>query len=61
MKAKSILTEGYRSVINDSRGHEIITDMPESNNGNDTGPTALELTVMSLAGCITTIFGRRPK
>jgi len=31
-------------------------DLPTDQNGTNTGPTALELCVMSLAGCITTLF-----
>ncbi|RLG76888.1 MAG: OsmC family peroxiredoxin [Thermoprotei archaeon] len=56
LKARSILVEGSRSVIDNGRGHSIVTDLPPKMGGNDTGPTALELVVMGLAGCITTIF-----
>jgi putative redox protein len=40
-------------LLNDGRGHETICDLPSAEN---VGPTALELTVMSYAGCIVTIF-----
>ena len=32
-------------------------DLPEEEGGTNVGTSALELTVLSLAGCITTIFG----
>jgi len=56
MKAVSIWADGYKSVLNNGRGHSVTVDLPTEQNGTNTGPTALELCVMSLAGCITTIF-----
>jgi putative redox protein len=56
MKTKSVLVDGYQSVINNGRNHSIVTDLPTESNGQDIGATALELSVMSLAGCISTIF-----
>ena len=56
MRARSKLVEGFRSVIDDGRGHTVVTDLPKDMGGMDTAPTALELAVMALAGCITTIF-----
>ncbi len=56
MRARSKLVEGFRSVIDDGRGHSVVTDLPRDMGGSDTAPTALELAVMALAGCITTIF-----
>src|SRR6056297_3093916 len=53
MKSKSLLLEGYQSVIDNGRNHSIVTYLP---NGANVGASALELTVMSLAGCISTIF-----
>jgi len=53
MKSKSLLLEGYQSVIDNGRNHSVVTDLP---NGANVGASALELTVMSLAGCISTIF-----
>ena len=53
MKSKSRLIDGYQSVIDNGRNHSVVTDLP---NGSDLGASALELTVMSLAGCISTIF-----
>ncbi|MCD6592093.1 MAG: OsmC family protein [Thaumarchaeota archaeon] len=56
MKATSIWISKYRSVLDNGRKHSVVVDLPPENNGDDMGPTALELTLMSLAGCITTIF-----
>jgi len=56
LRARSKLVEGFRSVIDDGRGHSVVTDLPRDMGGSDTAPTALELAVMALAGCITTIF-----
>lgn len=53
MKSKSTLIGGYQSVIDNGRKHSVVTDLP---GGSDMGASALELTVMSLAGCISTIF-----
>lgn len=57
MKASASLLSGeFKSVINNGRGHEIITDLPVDMDGTDEGAMALEVCIMSLAGCITTIF-----
>ena len=56
MKANSILNAEYKSVVDNGRGHSLVVDLPREEGGSDTGPTALELAAMSLAGCITTIF-----
>jgi len=56
MKARSKWIEGFKSALDNGRKHSIIVDLPENLGGTDLGPTALELAVMALAGCITTIF-----
>ena len=56
MKANSIWDIEYKSVVDNGRGHRLVLDLPREEGGSDTGPTALELAAMSLAGCITTIF-----
>jgi len=53
MKSKSVLIDGYQSVIDNGRNHAVVTDLPD---GANLGASALELSVMSLAGCISTIF-----
>jgi len=47
---------GYRTRLTDHRGHDILVDLPHDEGGTDTGTSALELSVVSLAGCIATIF-----
>jgi len=37
------------------RGHQVVIDQPVNAAGTDTGPTPLELVLVSLAGCIGTI------
>jgi uncharacterized OsmC-like protein len=54
--AKSKLVENVRTIVDNSRTHTIVCDLPTTKNGQDTGPTALELAVMSLADCAVTIF-----
>jgi putative redox protein len=56
MQANSIWDVGYKSIVDNGRGHSLVVDLPKEEGGSDTGPTALELAAMSLAGCITTIF-----
>lgn len=56
MKANSTLDFGYKSIVENGRGHSLVVDLPRDEGGSDMGPTALELAGMSLAGCITTIY-----
>lgn len=46
----------FKSVVDNGRTHSVVLDLTENGGGDDTGPTALELCLMSLSGCITTIF-----
>lgn len=57
MKSTARLVEGcYQSIVDNDRHHGIVLDLPEAKAGHDLGPTALELAVMGLAGCISTIW-----
>jgi len=56
MKARAVWFEKYRSVLDNGRGHSVVVDLPKNLNGDDTGATALELAVMALVGCVSTIF-----
>ena len=59
MKATSEHTHGdFQSVVDNGRQHDLVLDLPPTQDGDDLGPTALELTGMSLAGCITTIWAK---
>ncbi|MFA8451005.1 MAG: OsmC family protein [Bacteroidales bacterium] len=56
MKSKALWAGGYQSIIDDRRGHAVVNDLPESANGENNGPSSLEMCVMSFAGCISTIY-----
>ena len=57
MKAFGKLIDGsYKSVLSDDRGHEVATDLGPESGGDDSAASALELSVLSMAGCITTIW-----
>ena len=59
MPQKSVVIKsklGSKFVIeSDIRGHKVVIDQPTNAAGTDTGPTPLELMLVSLAGCIGTI------
>lgn len=42
--------------LEDGRGHFVTVDEPTEDGGTNTGTSALELLVLSLSGCISTIF-----
>ncbi len=56
MKSKSIWTRDFQSVVDNGRNHSLVIDLPENKGGTNSGPTALEICVMSFSGCIGTIF-----
>lgn len=57
MKSTARLAEDcYMSVVDNGRHHGLVLDLPDAKGGDDLGPTALELAVMALSGCISTIF-----
>jgi len=56
LKANAVWVEGYKSIVDNGRGHTVTVDLTLDQGGKDAGPTALELAVMALAGCATTIF-----
>lgn len=56
MKSNCKWIKNYQSVVDNGRGHEQLMDLPKAKGGDDTAATALEATVMSLSGCIVTIF-----
>lgn len=55
-KAKAKLIENVRTIVDNSRTHTIVCDLPPAKGGGDTGPTALELAIMALSDCAATIF-----
>ncbi|MFW5995397.1 MAG: OsmC family protein [Spirochaetia bacterium] len=50
------VTGCYQSVVDNGRKHGVVLDLPEAKSGEDVGATALELSAMALAGCISTIW-----
>jgi uncharacterized OsmC-like protein len=55
-KAKAIWVENVRSVVDNGRTHSVVCDLGTASGGTDSGPTALELSLMALADCAVTIF-----
>jgi putative redox protein len=58
--ATALLIKDFRIVLDDGRSHSVCIDLP-LDTGSDMGPTALELCVMSHAGCYATIFALTAK
>lgn len=56
MQAIATWVGGYQTVLDDGRTHRVTVDLPREEGGESAGTTALELAVLSLAGCISTIF-----
>ena len=56
MKSNSLCTRKFQSVVDNVRNHSMVIDLPEAKGGSNSGPTALEMCVMSLSGCVGTIF-----
>jgi uncharacterized OsmC-like protein len=55
INSKAKLVEEFRIAVDDGRAHSVCVDLPPEM-GTNRGPTALELGVMSFAGCVATIF-----
>ncbi len=55
INSKAKLIQEFRIAVDDGRAHSVCVDLPPDM-GTDRGPTALELGVMSFAGCVATIF-----
>lgn len=53
--ANAKMVKDLRITVDDGRAHSVCLDLPPEL-GTDMGPTALELSVMSYAGCLATIF-----
>jgi uncharacterized OsmC-like protein len=54
--ANAKLVKGYRVDVDDGRTHALCLDLSRDDDGTDMGPSALELALMSYAGCYATIF-----
>ena len=58
--SKAKLIKDLRVAVDNGRAHSVCLDLPPEL-GTDMGPTALELGVMSFAGCFATIFSLTAK
>jgi uncharacterized OsmC-like protein len=56
INAKATWIQNVRSIVDNQRTHSIVCDLSTPAGGTDSGPTALELTMMALADCGVTIF-----
>jgi len=54
--ANAKLVSNFRIDVDDGRAHAFCLDQASSDGGTDMGPSALELALMSFAGCHATIF-----
>jgi uncharacterized OsmC-like protein len=54
--ANAKLVKNYRIDVDDGRAHALCLDLEEDSDGTNMGPSALELALMSFAGCYATIF-----
>ncbi len=57
-EATGVWEGGFQTRLEDDRGHVVLVDLPKDEDGTDAGTSALELSLISLAGCIVTIFRR---
>ena len=56
IKVSANWVENVRSVAENARGHKVVLDLGTAGGGDNKGPSALELAIMSLADCAVTIF-----
>jgi putative redox protein len=56
MDAHGVWRKGFETRLDDGRGHAVTVDLPVEEGGKDAGTSSLELAVLSLAGCLSTIF-----
>jgi uncharacterized OsmC-like protein len=56
VKVNAKWVQNVQSIADNTRGHSIVLDLGTAKGGDNTGPSALELAIMSLADCAVTIF-----
>lgn len=56
MQARGVWKGGFETQLDDGRGHTVTIDEPVEDGGTNKGTSAHELLLLSLTGCITTIF-----
>ena len=56
IKVTANWVQNVESVAENTRGHKIVLDLGTAKGGDNKGPSALEVAIMSLADCAVTIF-----
>lgn len=56
MRSTARWVRDHLSVVDNGREHAVVLDLPPGKNGSDLGATALELSLMALSGCLSTIY-----
>ena len=56
IKVNAKWVQNVQSISDNNRGHSLVLDLGTAKGGDNTGPSALELAIMSLADCAVTIF-----
>ena len=56
IKVNAKWVQNVQSIADNTRGHGLVLDLGNAKGGDNTGPSALELAIMSLADCAVTIF-----
>ncbi len=56
IKVNAKWVQNVQSIADNTRGHGVVLDLGTAKGGDNTGPSALELAIMSLADCAVTIF-----
>jgi putative redox protein len=56
MESRGVWQGGFEVRLENGRGHSVTIDEPVEAGGTDKGPAAIELLLLSLTGCISTIF-----
>jgi len=51
IKAIAKCVENFQLIADNTRGYSVVLDLGTTSGGTDTGPSALELAIMSLADC----------
>ena len=56
MQAVATWRKGHEILLEDGRAHSLVVDFPPEGGGTSAGTTPLELSVLSLAGSLTSTF-----
>ena len=56
MQAVATWRRGHEILLEDGRAHSVLVDLPPEGGGTSAGTTSLELSVLSLAGSLTSTF-----